>query len=240
MPISSWSRTPTAAEAESDPNSLTHSEEVHVEETAQIGGRQEAAQRAGGQEAAQRGGRQEVAQKGRRQDAAQIGGEHEAWNVDQSSGRGVMEAKQRLVSRAKRRSSSAAARRSATPDSSSIVGYEAGPYKFSTCSPSTLGYRHEQTLQPYTVTYSTVAGSTTGAELKITTTANTCTVLTPTTATCNGVTINRISTCEDSENAGQSVCRVSKGVRRLKFSCQNSLDDDNSLALANWKLFWRR
>ena len=213
MPISSWSRTPTAAEAESDPNSSTHSEEVHVEETAQIGGRQE---------------------------AAQIGGEHEAWNVDQSSGRGVMEAKQRLVSRAKRRSSSAAARRSATPDSSSIVGYEAGPYKFSTCSPSTLGYRHEQTLQPYTVTYSTVAGSTTGAELKITTTANTCTVLTPTTATCNGVTINRISTCEDSENAGQTVCRVSRGVRRLKFSCQNSLDDDNSLALANWKRFWRR
>ena len=242
MPLSSWSRTPTASDDESDPNSWTHLEEPHLEEASQRGGRLLVAQRGEGQEVAQRGGAQEVAQRGGTQEEAASS------RVPESSSSEVMQAKQRLVSRAKRRPSSAP-RRSSASDSSSIVAYEAGPYTFSTCSPSTLAYRHEQ---KYSVTYSAVAGSTTtgtdtGTELRITTTANTCTVLTPTTATCNGVTINRISNCENPENAGlnQAVCRVSRGVRRLKFSCQTGLggtegNSGNSVALANWKRFWRR
>ena len=106
--------------------------------------------------------------------------------------------------------------------SGTIVQYSAGTGTINACDPSSLGFNGVRTS---TVAYSAVAGSTTEAELRITTTATTFSDHNPTTTTCNGVTINWVDIVQTSANEGlnqmTTICRTSRDVDTLKFSCRD-------------------
>ena len=115
--------------------------------------------------------------------------------------------------------------------SGTIVTYAAGTGTVFACDPSTVGYNVELT---FTVAYSAVAGSTTEAELRITRTAAAVSDVNPATATCKGAlsigqTLNYEMTwasfLQADENDGlnqmTSICRVSRDVDTLKFSCRD-------------------
>merc|ERR1712166_1507407 len=101
------------------------------------------------------------------------------------------------------------------PDVSSGSGttvlYGADSGTISICEPTNIGYNYETTS---TVTYSAVVGSTTEAELRVTPTA-----------TCSGLIYNWASTLQTGADAQLNqmihICRVSRDVDTLKFSCRN-------------------